>query len=149
MKSIGADQVICDSDAPIADQVRSVTGGDGVRFAMDPVGGETGTQVVESLASGGRAVLFGNLSGQPVTVKPRLMITGSKHVEGFWLADFMKLQSIPKTLRLIRQVRALVRDKVLATDVAATYPLEQVREAVRHAVAPGKGGKVLLRIGNK
>jgi NADPH:quinone reductase-like Zn-dependent oxidoreductase len=149
LMTLGADQVICDSDSPLADQVRSVTGRDGVRFAMDPVGGDTGTQVVASLASNGRAILFGNLSGQPVTVHPRHMITGTKRVEGFWLADFMKRQSIPKTLRLIRQVRSLVRDKVLATDVAASYPLEQVREAVRHAAVPAKGGKVLLRISDR
>ena len=62
------------------------------------------------------------------------------------LADFMKRQSIPKSLRLIRQVRALIRDKILASDVAASYPLNQVQDAVRHAAAPGKGGKVLLRI---
>jgi NADPH:quinone reductase-like Zn-dependent oxidoreductase len=77
------------------------------------------------------------------------MITGSKRVEGFWLADFMKRQSIPQTLRIIRQVRSLIRDKVLATDIVASYPLEQVREAVKHAASPAKGGKVLLRVGGR
>jgi len=36
---------------------------------------------------------------------------------------------------------------VLQTQFAATYPLEDVRKAVEHATTPGKGGKVLLKIG--
>jgi hypothetical protein len=61
----------------------------------------------------------------------------------------MKRQSIVKSLRLVRRVRELIRGGVLATDVAASYPLDQVRDAVRHAAAPGKGGKVLLRIADR
>jgi hypothetical protein len=50
-------------------------------------------------------------------------------------------------LKLFGRVRELMREGVLQTQFAATYPLEEVRKAVEHAAAPGKGGKVLLRIG--
>jgi NADPH:quinone reductase-like Zn-dependent oxidoreductase len=113
---------------------------------MDPVGGETGGQVVASLAAGGRAVVYGALSGQPISVDPRVLITGSKQIEGFWLADWAQAQSIPRMLRVIRRVRSLMREGVISTAVAESYPLERVHDAVRHATAPGKGGKVLLRI---
>jgi NADPH2:quinone reductase len=146
LKRLGADAVICDSDGSLADQVRSITGSGGVRFAVDPVGGETGTQVVASLSAGGRAVLYGLLSGKPISVDPRLLISGSKRIEGFWLADYMKNLPIVRILRLIRRVRRLIRDGVLATDIAISYPLEKIQDAVQHAAAPGKGGKVLLRI---
>lgn len=145
LKRLGADEVLVEADGPLPPRVLQATGGGGVLHAIDPVGGETGTQVVQSLGRGGRAVLFGVLSGEPVRVDPRFLITGSKRVEGFWLADWMKRQSIPQALRLMRDVRALLREGVLATDVAQVYPLDRVREAVAHAAAPGKGGKVLLR----
>ena len=52
-------------------------------------------------------------------------------------------------LKLFRRVRAMMREGVLQSTFAATYPLEEVRKAVEHAAAPGKGGKVLLRIGTR
>jgi NADPH:quinone reductase-like Zn-dependent oxidoreductase len=146
LKRLGADAVICDSDGSLPDQVRSIAGSGGVRFAIDPVGGETGTQVVACLSPGGRAVFYGLLSGKPISVDPRLLISGSKRIEGFWLADYMKSLPIVRILRLIRRVRRLIREGVLATDIAISYPLEKIQDAVLHAAAPGKGGKVLLRI---
>jgi len=142
----GADAVLCEADGPIAEQVRARTNGAGVKFAMDPVGGETGSQVVQSLADGGHAVLYGLLSGEPIHLDPRFLITGSKKVEGFWLGNWAKKQRIVSMLGHIRQVRRLMREGVLKTEIAATYPLTEIAAAVRHAAQPGKNGKVLLRI---
>jgi NADPH:quinone reductase-like Zn-dependent oxidoreductase len=145
LKQLGADQVLVESDGPLPEQVRRVAP-DGVRYAMDPVGGAVGTQVVQSLGDGGRAVLYGLLSGEPITVDPRFLITGAKRIEGFWLGDWAKRRPLLKKLRLIRQIRHLMRAGVLATDIGTTYPLGQVREAVTQAATPGKNGKVLLAI---
>jgi NADPH:quinone reductase-like Zn-dependent oxidoreductase len=114
---------------------------------MDAVGGATGSQVVSCLAPGGRLVVYGTLSGEPIALDPRAMIGGGLRVEGFWLGHWAKSRSLPKKLRLIRQIRSLIRSGVLTSDVAATYPLERVTEAVRNAAAPAKGGKVLLTLG--
>ena len=92
--------------------------------------------------------MFGLLSGEPVTVDPRFLITGSKAVGGFWLADWARKQRVLRMLRLFQQVRRLIADGTLHTDVASSYPLDEVAAAVRHAASPGKGVKVLLRIGS-
>src|SRR5262245_41849781 len=147
LKSLGADVVICDADGPIPEQVMRLTDGKGVRCAIDPVGGETGSALVACLAPGGQAVLYGLLSGQPITVDPRFLITGSKRVEGFWLTDGVKRQGVLTMLRLFRQVGRLVKDNILVTDVGESFPLERVCDAVREAARPGKSGKVLLRMG--
>ena len=147
LKALGADAVICEADGPLDEQVRKATGGTGVKFAMDPVGGATGSAVIRSLAEGGRCILFGLLSGEPVTVDPRFLITGNKRVEGFWLGEWAKSQRVLKILRLIRELRSLMREGVLKTHVAETFPLDRVQDAVRYAASPGKAGKVLLKIG--
>ena len=147
LAKLGADVVLVEADGPIDEQVRKAINAPGVKFALDPVGGKIGTQLVEALAAGGRCLLFGLLSGEPVTVDPRFMITGSKRVEGFWLADYARKQSIPGMLRLFRRVRALIRGGVLQSDIAGTYPLERIADAVKHATTPGRGGKVLLTMG--
>jgi NADPH:quinone reductase-like Zn-dependent oxidoreductase len=149
LKKLGADEVLCEADGPFAVRVKELTGGAGVRCAIDPVGGATGTQVVQALAAGGTAVLYGLLSGEAVSVDPRFLITGSKRVQGFWLTDWMKRQRVPRLLRLFRQIGRLLGEGTIQTEVAATYPLEQIKEAVTHAAAGGKGGKVLLRIADR
>jgi len=146
LKKAGADEVICTESESIVDRVMAITNGAGVRCAIDPVGGETGTRVVAATGIHGHTLLFGMLSGQPVTVDPRGMISGAKRVEGFWLSDWAKQQSVFGMLGLFRQVRKLVADGTLDTEVAATYPLDKVHEAVEHAERNARGGKVLLRI---
>ena len=148
LKKLGADHVIVERDGPIPEQVRKL-GPDGVRYAIDPVGGETGSQVLAALGEGGRCLLYGSLSDQPVSAHPRYFIGNNLRVEGFWLGAWAKQQGVLTMLRLFRRVKALMREGVLQTHVAATYPIEQVAKAVAHADAPGKGGKVLLKIGDR
>lgn len=146
LKKLGADHVIVESDGPIPEQVRKLVP-DGVRYAIDPVGGETGSQIIAALAHGGRCLLYGSLSDQPVSAHPRYFIGNDIRVEGFWLGAWAKKQRVLTMLGLFRRVRALMAEGILQTQFAATYPLEEVNKAVEHAAAPGKGGKVLLRIG--
>ena len=148
LKALGADHVIVEDDGPIPEQVRKLVP-DGVRYALDPVGGEVGSQVVAALAHGGRCLLYGSLSDEPVSVHPRYFIGNDLRVEGFWLGAWARKQSVVTMLMLFRRVRALMREGVLQTHFAATYPIERVTEAVEHAAAAGKGGKVLLKIGDR
>jgi NADPH:quinone reductase len=143
----GGDAVICSADEPIPERVRAITGGAGVAYAVDAVGGATGSDVVRSLGEGGRLLVYGTLSGEPLTVDPRTLMVGQKSVEGFWLSEWARGQRVLTMLGLFREVGRLLREGVLKTEVAATFPLEQVREAVKQAATPGRQGKVLLRIG--
>jgi NADPH:quinone reductase-like Zn-dependent oxidoreductase len=144
---LGADAVISSSEGPIDDQVKSITGGKGVLYAIDPVGGETGTGVFKSLAPGGRMVMYGTLSGEPVQVDPRQMISGRKVIEGFWLGYWMRERSIPSALLLFREIASLIRKGVLHSDMGQTYPLDRIGEAVKAAESTGRGGKILLQLG--
>lgn len=147
LKALGADEVLVESDGPIDAQVKFR--GIVVKYAIDPVGGASGSQVVAALGQGGRCLVFGSLADDVVSVSPRNLIGLGVSVEGFWLGTWAKKQSIPTLLRLFRSVKAMMRDGTLTTDIAATYPMDQIADAVRHATAAGKGGKVLLRIGTK
>ena len=149
LKQLGADEVLVESDGPIDEQVRKRTGGAGVTYAIDPVGGASGSQIIAALGTGGRCLVYGSLAGEPVSVHPRNLIGLGITVEGFWLGSWAKEQSIPTMLRLLKTVRAMIREGTLGTDIAATYPMEQVADAMRHATKAGKGGKVLLRIGTR
>ncbi|APW59388.1 zinc-dependent alcohol dehydrogenase family protein [Paludisphaera borealis] len=144
--ALGADAVISSSEGSVPEQVRAITGGDGPRYALDPVGGEAGTAIFRSLGTGGRLIVYGSLTGQPIEVDPRLVISGRRVVEGFWLGFWMRDRSIPASLLLFREIAALIRNDVLTSEIGASYALDDIVPAVREAAAVGRGGKVLLKL---
>jgi NADPH:quinone reductase-like Zn-dependent oxidoreductase len=146
LTSLGGDAVISSSVGAIDEQVRRITGGQGIRFAVDPVGGETGTGVFRSLAPGGRMLLYGTLSAEEIQVDPRLVISGPRAIEGFWLGHWMRQRSIPSILLLFREIAALIRQGVLRSLIGETYPLDQIGIAVEKSLEMGRHGKVLLRL---
>jgi NADPH:quinone reductase-like Zn-dependent oxidoreductase len=147
LRALGADAVIVTADGPIPEQVRKVTGSDGVRYAVDPVGGDIGTGVFESLGASGTLLAYGSLTGEPIRVDTRLMISGRRVLRGFWLGHFMKSRSKAAALPLFIQVGRLIRQGVLSTTLGPSFGLDQLAEAVQAAETPGRPGKILLRLG--
>ena len=145
LKALGGDAVISSSEGPIEEQVRKITGGAGVRYAIDPVGGATGMGLFRSLGEGGRLVLYGTLSGEPIPVDPRLVISGRRSIEGFWLGHWMRERSIPAALMLFRDIASLIRQNVLSSEIGRIYPLDRIQDAVREAGQAGHQGKILVR----
>lgn len=148
LSRLGSDAVVCTADESLEDRVRQITSGQGARFALDAVGGATGSALVNVLAPGGRLLVYGLLSGEPLTIHPRLLMTGTRRVEGFWLTPWARRQSKWTMLRLFRRLLRLMKLGVLSSEIAATYALADIRQAVAQAAAPGRGGKVLLKMGN-
>jgi NADPH:quinone reductase-like Zn-dependent oxidoreductase len=146
LRQAGADAVICSNDENVEDRVQALTEGQGVPFALDAVGGATGLSCLRSLAANGRMLVYGTLSSEPIPVDPRLLIAGQKRVEGFWLSEWARRQGVLTMLKLFRQVIRLMRGGVLTSEVGKTFSLHQVQAAVREAEAPGRKGKVLLRM---
>src|SRR5262249_55306537 len=134
---LGGDGVICTADESILSRVQAITNGAGVPFALDAVGGATGTEVVQALGADGRLLVYGTLSMEPLAVHPRVLIAGHKHIEGFWLSEWSNKQNVLTMLGLFRRVGRLLREGVLTTEMGATFPMDQVQAAVRQAAQPG------------
>jgi NADPH:quinone reductase-like Zn-dependent oxidoreductase len=146
LQRAGADAVINTAEESIPQRVRALTEGRGVKYAIDAVGGETGTGVIQALGAGGRMLVYGTLSREPMTLDPRLLMVGGKSVEGFWLSEWVRGQRPPTMLRLFGTIRGLMRAGVLTSEVGATFPLDEVQKAAAQAGQPGRQGKVLLRL---
>jgi NADPH:quinone reductase-like Zn-dependent oxidoreductase len=130
----------------LRDEVARLAGEGSVRCAIDPVAGPTAAAVAECLGERGRLVIYGTLSDKPIPLAPRPLLTKGATLEGFWLARWMLAAGLTARLRLVRALVRLIRQGTLRSDVAAGFPLERIREAVAAADAPGRGGKILLRI---
>ncbi|MFN4259640.1 MAG: zinc-dependent alcohol dehydrogenase family protein, partial [Gemmataceae bacterium] len=142
---LGGDEVICTADEIMEKRVKAITGGQMVPFALDAVGGATGTSVVTCLGAGGRMLVYGLLSGEPIILQPRVLMTGQKSIAGFWLAEWAKRQRILTMLRLFRRIAQLMRKNVLTSPIAGTYGLADIAVAVQQAETPGREGKIILK----
>jgi len=125
--------------------VRSASGGRGATAAIDAVGGATGTQVLETLATGGTALLYGALDAErPVTVTPGPFLFRELTLQGFWLTRWLQRAPPDQILRSVGSVLQGVTEGRYRPAVDRSYPLEEVRAAVERAETPGRHGSVVL-----
>lgn len=151
LSRLGADEVI-PFDPPnsrpedLREAVQRITGADGVRHIIDPVGGPTGSALIPCLGLNGRMLCYGTLSPDPLVFSGRLLMTRRASVEGFWLSRHMARLGLLGKLKLVRSITRLMRAGVLVSEVGKTFPLEEFADAIRTAEQPGRGGKTLIRI---
>lgn len=143
---LGADAVVVYPGQTAESRAKELTQGRGIRFALDPVGGAMGLDAVKALGAGGRMLVYGTLSGDPIPLDPRLLMVGQKRIEGFWLSEWVKDKGPLAMLKLFKQITTLLRQGILTTPVQATFSLDQIREAVKLAETPGRTGKILLKV---
>jgi NADPH:quinone reductase len=146
LKQLGADAVIVSTDGPIDEQVREIVGPEGVRYAIDPVAGETGTQMFKALHEEGRMLVYGSLTGEPIRVgeDPRYILAGRRVLEVFWLGYWLPRLGREARHQLIDGIAGLIRDGILETSPGCRYSLDQIGEAVTQAESVARQGKVLL-----
>jgi NADPH2:quinone reductase len=146
LESLGADAVIVSGDERIDEQVRRIVGPQGVKYAIDPVIGQTGTQMYKALHEEGRMLLYGSLTRQPMLVgdDPRYILAGRRVLEVFWLGYWLAKLDARERRQLVDEVVALMREGILWTSPGRKFSLEDIDAAVAQAESPGRHGKVLL-----
>jgi NADPH:quinone reductase-like Zn-dependent oxidoreductase len=147
LTALGADAVIETQRHDLVAEVARITGGRGVGYALDCVGGELTGDVLRCLGLNGRLVIYGTLADSPLQVPGRDLMMPVAHVSGFLLPNWMALQSPLKLLGVLRAVKRLTIEGIFHTEIGTTFPLEQAAQAVAAALEPGRTGKVMLRIG--
>ena len=149
LQALGADAVIETDKQDLVTEVARITQGRGVGYALDCVGGELAGEVVRCLGLNGRLVIYGTLANTPLQFPGRDLMMPGAHVDGFLLPTWMAQQSPLRLLGILRAVKKLTIAGLFHTEVTETYPLDQVTSAVTAALAPGRVGKVMLRIGSR
>jgi NADPH2:quinone reductase len=142
----GADAVVCTEDESLVERVRTITGGMGVRGAIDAVSGPQAGEVARCLAPGGVMLTMGVLGG--VSLGPidagDLLFKGAT-IRGFWLTNWFMHQAPESVGRALTELLTLLATGVMKPVVEAEYDLADFRDAIAHAERPGRTGKILLR----
>ena len=136
------------------------------KLALDCVGGVSASRLAETLQDGGELVCFGCVTGKPVTVPWTGLVGRGLVVRGFSLRKWMAANkkkvrySIIQSLRqldpltspytqvpkMLETLAKLVNADKIRVDFTEYELSSEFAEAMEHALEPGKGTKVLLRV---
>lgn len=145
LAALGIEHVVSTAAEGWKDRVRAITGGAPIRAAVDSIGGQASGDLIGLLGENGLLVSFGTMFGEPMQIPSGEVIFKQLTIKGFWGAKVSAAIEKDKRVALISELIRLVATGELQLPVAAVYPLEQIEQAVKSSLAPGKVGKVLLR----
>lgn len=144
LRDLGADAVICTEDDDVVPQVMALTGGKGVKGALDAVGGATGALAASCLRAGGTMIVYGVLSMESTPIHTGEMLFKGTTVRGFWLSYWFRSKPPQEIMPVLVELMQLMAAGHLCPPVEAEYDLADIQEAVSHAQRPGRSGKILL-----
>lgn len=121
----------------IADGARIVAG-------VDSVGGTASNDVLSLLSDNGTLVIFGSMGAGKLELSAGDIIFRQATVKGFWGNVVIKTMDAETRGALFGELSRYLADGTLTLPVAATFGLEDAREAMAASLSP-RVGKVLLR----
>jgi NADPH:quinone reductase-like Zn-dependent oxidoreductase len=128
-----------------ADEVRKAAGGRPVSVALDPIGGKLAESLLDLLTPGGKLVSYGQIGEEPISVPASTLLHKSLTLRGKnigrWLSE-ASAERRASDVATAKQIALALKDQF---DVAATYGLDELGNALEHVVRPGKIGTVLVR----
>jgi NADPH2:quinone reductase len=140
-RKLGADVGVDYRDAAWPDAVREALEGRSVTLALDGVGGEIGRGALELLGPGGRIVMFGWSSGEPLELS-----TGDLYAGGITASAAVgpRIMQRPGAMREL-ETRALA-EAAAGRLVPTVTPFPLADAALAHAALEGRStvGKVVL-----
>ncbi len=141
----GADETIDYVRESIRDRVRALTAGAGADVVFDPVGGEAFDQALRAVNWDGRLLIIGFASGRIQSVPANLVLVKNVSVVGVaWGAqsDRDPAASAAKLVELLRWwERGALRPRV-----AATFPLDDIEQAMHALLSRQHAGKIVLTV---
>ncbi len=143
LRAIGSDAVFVESDQ-LVQQIGEVAPMGRARLAFNAVGGESALRLANALSRKGVLVTYGGMGRQPIRIPNGLLIFKNLVWTGFWITAWYKHASEDETCEMFTSIFPLLASGALSVPVAATYPLDQFHEAIRHAASGSRPGKILF-----
>jgi NADPH:quinone reductase-like Zn-dependent oxidoreductase len=147
--NLGASHVVNTAKMKLSETVMELTQGRGATAAIDSVGGSYGEELAYCTRPGDIVLSIGLLSGIPVDWVEVSKRTGVS-ARMFWLRHWIQSASIRTWQEAFSHVIKLVEEgRLRFMTLGARFDLNDVKNAVRVADAPGRLGKVMLTNGDR
>jgi mitochondrial enoyl-[acyl-carrier protein] reductase / trans-2-enoyl-CoA reductase len=142
LRALGANLVLADGP-DLSGRVAAATGDAPIRLGIDAVSGEACKRIADSVADGGVVVSYGAISGAEL-VFSRAALARGVSLTSFVLGEGLAKRSAAQVRALYGDLAGKIRDGVLKAPVEATYPIDDIKQALTHAQRGGRHGKVLV-----
>lgn len=143
VRAAGGDAVVLDGpDLP--DRVSDAIGGAPIPLAFDAVAGNATRHLVNCVAPGGIAVIYGILSGGKSDIDATDILFRDVRLRGFWLTVWFRTTPHEEKRKVYEELASLMKDGTIDVPVDATYPMARFKEALAHSKEPSRRGKILL-----
>ncbi|WP_409319909.1 NADPH:quinone oxidoreductase family protein [Pseudomonas putida] len=142
-KAAGADELIDYSQANLREEIKRLTGGQGVDVIYDPVGGELFEQAVRGLAWNGRLLVVGFASGSIPQLAANLVLLKGAAVLGVFWGAFAQRQPEDNAANF-HQLFACHAEGKLKPLVSQTYPLAEAGAAIEKLGQRQAVGKLVV-----
>ena len=141
----GADHIINYTEEDFRTRVKEITGGKGANVIYDPVGGDVFDQSLRCIAWEGRLVVVGFASGRIPKAPANLTLVKNCSVVGLYWGAYMK--NNPAVLvNSLQTLMGWYAEGKLKPHVSATYPMEQIADAMGSLSSRKATGKVVITI---
>jgi NADPH:quinone reductase-like Zn-dependent oxidoreductase len=127
-----------------AEQVRAIAGRRPIAAAVDPVGGKIAADLLSLMSPGGTLIAYGMLAQENIPLHPSALMGGEIGIRGLTINRWLTGVAPERRASDIAAVTELVAAQSSELDVAGTYSLNQITDAVRHVTRPGKIGTVIV-----
>src|SRR2546429_6712637 len=143
LKALGADVVLVDGP-DLAARAHDAVGGAPIRLGIDAVSGTACKRISDCVADGAVVVSYGAMSGEDLVMsRPALSFRGVS-LTGVNLGRGLAKRSPQQGPGAYAGLAIKLRDGVLKAPIEATYPIEDIKQALAHAQRGGRNGKVLV-----
>ncbi|WP_137932886.1 zinc-binding dehydrogenase [Mesorhizobium comanense] len=144
LKEIGAAHVLNEKAADFEATLREVIKAEQPRIFLDAVTGPLASAIFNAMPKRARWIIYGRLDPDATVIRePGQLIFQHKHIEGFWLSEWMR-QFKDRRGPAILEAQKRFSDGRWSTDVTAVVPLAEAMARLPGELAK-PNGKVFIR----
>jgi NADPH:quinone reductase-like Zn-dependent oxidoreductase len=141
------DVPVVSTDSPDwVQRIRTIADGRPIPVALDPVGGTIAGHLMSLLSSGGTLITYGAMAQENIPLHASALVGGEIGLRGLTIGRWLSGVAPERRTSDIASVIAIVTTKPEEFDVAGTYALDRITEAIQHVNRPGKTGAVIVKL---
>ncbi|HEU5199312.1 MAG TPA: NADPH:quinone oxidoreductase family protein [Ktedonobacterales bacterium] len=141
----GADELINYSTTDLKQQVKTLTGGNGVDVIYDPVGGDYSEAALRGIAWNGRFLVIGFTAGEIPRIPLNLALLKGCSIVGVFWGSFVAREP-QQNQENLEQLFAWLQGGKIKPHISATYPLNRAADALNDLMQRKVTGKAVLLV---
>lgn len=134
--AVFAEEDVADDPKGFVEQMRAIGDGNKPKLALNAVGGDSASRLLQILAPEGVLVTYGGTSGHPVSISTSQSIFDAKSVHGFWFSRWMAQRSSKsERKKMMDALVNMVLDGTLEPAPSRAFHLADYKQALEYNLA--------------